>query len=271
VKDSDVVISFAYKNNILVFLAKIGLSHQRVIFCERTHPRYDGRKLIGLIIGNYMYKRVHRLVVQNKSIQKIFDHKVIKNSIIIPNPIEKFKIQKYQVKSKNLIAVGRLVDEKNFGLLIEAFHYVIKELPDLKLHIYGEGPLRISLEQLVLKLGLSEHVFLQGVVDNIIEELSQSALFVQTSLYEGQSNALLEAIIHGLPVLVSNYNGIDDIITDEHNGYLFSFDSPFDLGQLIIKIMSNQDERIRVSNNNKHLAVLHDPKNVIKMWYDVIN
>jgi glycosyltransferase involved in cell wall biosynthesis len=175
------------------------------------------------------------------------------------------------VDSNRLIAVGRLVPQKNFSFLIEVFSIVIKELPNLELFIYGEGPLRDSLEQQILTLGLSDNVFLPGVVDNMFEELSQSALFVQTSLYEGQSNALLEAILHGLPVLVSNYNGIEDIITDEHNGYLFTLDSPFDLGQLTIKIMSNQDDRFRVSNNNKHMAVIHDPKNVIKMWYDVIN
>jgi glycosyltransferase involved in cell wall biosynthesis len=223
------------------------------------------------MICNFIYKRVHQLVVQNRSIQQSFSQQVVENSIIIPNPIEVNNTYEYQVDSNRLIAVGRLVPQKNFGFLIEAFSSVTKELPEMKLFIYGEGPLRDELEQQLMSLGLSDHVFLPGIVDNMFEELSQSALFVQTSLYEGQSNALLEAIIHGLPVLVSNYNGIEDVITNEQNGYLFTLDSPFDLGQLIIKIMSNQDDRIRVSNNNKHLAVLHDPKNVIKMWYDVIN
>jgi glycosyltransferase involved in cell wall biosynthesis len=120
-------------------------------------------------------------------------------------------------------------------------------------------------------LGLSDNVYLPGIVDNIFEELSQSALFIQTSLYEGQSNALLEAMLCGLPVLVSNYEGSEDIITEGHNGYFFTLNNPFDLGELIKKIMSNQSDRVRVSNNNQGLTRLYDPKNIVKMLYDVIN
>jgi glycosyltransferase involved in cell wall biosynthesis len=270
VKDSDVVISFAYKINILVFIANIGLRHQRIIFSERNHPRYDGRSSLGFMTCNFMYKRVHRLVVQNKSIQQSFSQRVVENSVIIPNPIEVNNTYEYQVDSNRLIAVGRLVPQKNFSFLIEAFSIVKKELPKVQLFIYGEGPLRDELEQQILTLGLSDNVFLTGIVDNIFEELSQSALFVQTSLYEGQSNALLEALTHGIPVLTSYYDGVDELVDDNKNG-IISYGNPIDFANLIIKMMKQGQKRIEFSNKLRDSNSIRNSEVIYNLWQNLIN
>jgi glycosyltransferase involved in cell wall biosynthesis len=175
-KDSDVVISFSYRINLIVFIALLGMKEKRIIFCERTHPKHDGRSKLALLLANFVYKRVDKLVIQNRSIQNCFDKDVIKNSIIIPNPVDKKYNFNYQSDSKQLIAVGRLVKEKNFSLLIDAFSDVVKAIPELNLVIYGEGPQRSKLQSKINHLGLTQNIRLPGIVDDIFKELSKSLL-----------------------------------------------------------------------------------------------
>ena len=251
VKEVDVVISFAYKINIIVYFASLGLN-KKLIFSERNHPKYDGRSRFGLLLCNFVYKRIDKLVVQNKSIQQCFDQGVIHNSIIIPNPVKKVLDFEYHSDSKKVVAIGRLVSQKNFPFLIEAFSFVIREEPEMQLVIYGEGPLRDELEELINGQGLSSNVSLPGVVDDIFMELSKASLFVQVSIYEGQSNALLEAMIHGIPPFVLYYDGLEEIIEDQVSGIISRADRPEIFAYQMLDFYNNNS---RKSSINQHLLM----------------
>ena len=269
VRQTDVVISFAYKINIIVYIASLGLK-KKLIFSERNHPKYDGRSRLGLLICNFVYQRIDKLVVQNKSIQQCFNQKVIENSVIIPNPVEKVIDFEYMPDSNLIIAIGRLVKQKNFHLLIEAFSFVVKEEPKLQLVIFGEGPLRNELEELVIFYGLSSRISLPGVVDDIFTELSKSALFVQTSHYEGQSNALLEAMVHGLPVVSTDYEGVEEVIEHGVNGWIVKADENI-LAETILAVMYDQEMRTRVSIQTKKLATKISTDVVFETWKRILN
>lgn len=252
VKKSDVVISFAYKINILVYIASTGLK-KKMIFSERNHPKYDGRSMIGITFCNYVYKRIDRLVVQNQSIQQCFDKDVISNSVIIPNPVPKIFNFEYQPNSKQIIAVGRLEQQKDFAFLIEVFAYINKKRPELYLNIFGEGPLRNKLEQLIIAKGLSSNVKLHGITNDIFKEYSKASLFIQTSIYEGQSNALLEAMVHGLPVMVVRYDGVDEVIKNQVNGIIVERNVRL-FANSVIRFLSNPKSRIDLGLEAKLLG-----------------
>jgi glycosyltransferase involved in cell wall biosynthesis len=207
--------------------------------------------------------------VQNKSIQDSFDKNVRENSIIIPNPVEKSNNFDYQSDSRQLIAVGRLVKEKNFLLLIDAFSDVLKVSPKLNLVIYGEGPLRSKLESKINDLGLAKNILLPGVVDDIFIELSKSCLFVQTSLFEGQSNALLEAMAQGLPVVTTLYDGVDEVIENNINGWI-SEPNPKALSQLILYVMYKREFRIHVAKQAKSIGDDLSLERIYKLWESLI-
>ena len=101
-----------------------------------------------------------------------------------------------------LAAVGRIEEQKNFAFLLP----VIARLKGATLVIAGTGSLRPKLEQTIADLGIASRVRLLGVVprEQIPDLLRAADLFVQPSLYEGQSNALLEALYSDLPVLTSD-------------------------------------------------------------------
>jgi glycosyltransferase involved in cell wall biosynthesis len=101
-----------------------------------------------------------------------------------------------------LAAVGRIEAQKNFSFLLP----VVARLDGVTLVIAGAGSLRTELEEMVARLGIQSRVCLLGVLprERIPDLLRAADLFVQPSIYEGQSNALLEALYAGLPVLTSD-------------------------------------------------------------------
>ncbi len=112
----------------------------------------------------------------------------------------------YPRKRRLVGSLGRLVPQKKFGRLIEAFAETADEL---ELVIWGEGPLREELEDLIGRSGLTGRVSLPGKTDRPLEALASLDAFVMPSLYEGLPRALLEAQAAGLPCLIS------DAVSDE--------------------------------------------------------
>lgn len=101
------------------------------------------------------------------------------------------------------VAVGRLDRQKNYPVLLEALARTDERV---HLAVAGEGGDRQSIEALIVRLGLDSRVHLLGAIprSEIVHLLRAGDLFVQPSLFEGQSNALLEALHAGLPCFVSD-------------------------------------------------------------------
>lgn len=115
---------------------------------------------------------------------------------------------------RRLLAVGRLVEVKNHERLIEAFHGVVRTLPDARLSIAGEGPLRPQLERRIRELGLQDHVELLGFQGDVRELLATSRGFVLPSISEGCSISLIEAMATGVVVAGSRVPGIVEVMGD---------------------------------------------------------
>jgi len=114
------------------------------------------------------------------------------------------------------VAAGRLSKQKNYPLLLEAF----ARTKNSYLAIAGDGELESELAAFARKLDLGERVFFLGALDRrLIPDLLRSAdAFVSSSLFEGQSNAVLEAMHEGLPILVSDIPEQRETVVDEATG-----------------------------------------------------
>ena len=104
----------------------------------------------------------------------------------------------------NYVMMGRFSPEKNHKSLITAFAELVKNDPDSRLFLIGEGALKEQIEQQAYQLGLSERVFFLGQLENPFPVLKLMDIFVLPSLYEGQPMVLLESLTLGLKVLASN-------------------------------------------------------------------
>ena len=119
-----------------------------------------------------------------------------------------------------LLCVGRLVPEKDFPLLLRAAARLRERAPAARVCIAGWGPLQTDLESLRASLRLEGVVDLLGRREDVSDLLAACDVFVMTSRTEGFSNALLEALAAGVPVLSTRVNGAIEILRDEENALL---------------------------------------------------
>jgi glycosyltransferase involved in cell wall biosynthesis len=113
-----------------------------------------------------------------------------------------------------LLAVGRLVPEKDHLTLLRAVSVAIKTVPQLTLTIVGEGPLRAALETELDGLRLRAHVTLAGYKGDVPALLQGADAFVMPSITEGTSIALAEAMAAGIPILASEVRGILAVLAE---------------------------------------------------------
>jgi glycosyltransferase involved in cell wall biosynthesis len=157
---------------------------------------------------------------------------------------DKFKIDEFSI-----FTIGRLVPWKGFSLLID----IIKDFPDLKLIIAGDGPDRKKLEEKVKKLKLDERVKFTGRIKHkeVYQYKKACDLFILNTGYEGFSHNLLEALYIGIPIITTKVGGNPELIKDNFNGLLVSYNNKRELSEAIKKIINNNDLAIELANNGK--------------------
>lgn len=140
-------------------------------------------------------------------------------------------------KDKVVTFVGRLTPMKRVDLLVRALGRIRPSVPEARLVIVGDGPVQSAAQQLAAGLGLDDSVVFVGLKRNVVPYLQTGDLFVLPSDAEGMSIALLEAMACGVPVLVSDFEGNRELVTDSINGMLFHMGSEESLAQKMEKLL----------------------------------
>ena len=264
----DVILSFVARIGILTHIACLGLN-KNIIISERNDPSKDGRSKLIDLLSYYFYPKSKAIIFQTKRASKYFDCLELKNKYIIPNPI----IVNYYANNSNrnrIVTVGRLSEQKNQSMLIEAFNKIIIKFPNAYLDIYGEGNLRNKLNDKINSLNLYEKVKLKGNIVNIHQEISNASIFVLSSDYEGLSNALLEAMAMGLPCISTNCAGSDEYIENGINGLLVDVGNVKQMANALDYMLSNREEALKMGLEAKKTAVKFEKNTVLDLWYEVI-
>jgi glycosyltransferase involved in cell wall biosynthesis len=123
-------------------------------------------------------------------------------------------------RTPTFITVGRLIDRKGHGPLIDAFAIVRGRVPDARLIIVGDGPARGALERRAVRRGVDAATTFAGTVYPTADLLSDADVFVFPSLVEPQGLALLEAFAAGTPVIATRTGGIPEMLHDGIDGLL---------------------------------------------------
>ena len=145
------------------------------------------------------------------------------------------------VPQPRAISVARLSREKDLATLVEAVALIRPDIPDFRLQIVGDGPERANLQQLVHLRGLDGVVSLLGERSDIPGLLAGAALYVSSSMSEGISPTLLEAMATGLPVVATRVGGNPEVVLHERTGLLVPPESPGDLAVAIRDVCRRPD------------------------------
>lgn len=261
----DVIVSFLTNVNVTVLAASIGLPIP-VVVCERTNPVVSRHSRGVLqVMRRALYPRASAVCVQTSAAANYFQT-YFSNALplfVIPNPLPVGLCQK-PLASLNadalgryrIVAMGRLVPEKQFSHLIRIFAGLARQFPDWDLWIYGEGPERSQLTSLVQHFELDQRVFLPGRTSDPWGALRKGSLFAMTSAVEGFPNVLLEAMACGLPSIAYDCpSGPADLMEAGQAGVLVALNNEQDFASALGALMSNPSARRQLGQLSAERAI----------------
>lgn len=284
-------ISFLVRANLTFSITKY-FSKRRVIISERIHAKKEYEKnnfkntIMNFLIKS-LYKKSDKIISISDGIREslINDYYIEPSRIVtIHNPqnIAEIQTQKeknisfeFNDKFKYFITLGRLVEQKDHSTLIKAFKSCHEKIPDSRLLILGQGPLKADTEKLIKELQLENEVTLLGFVENPFDYLKKSDVFVFSSRFEGFGNVLVEAMACGLPIVSTSCpSGPSEILDNGKYGMLTKVGDEKELANAMIRML---DDRLcrkfeslsleRASNfdvsiiADKYLDILKDSEN----------
>ncbi len=180
------------------------------------------------------------------------------NIDIIPNGID---LEKFHPASSmelsgelKLLTVGRLSVTKRFEMLVEAVEILSKQGKNVRLTISGGGGLRDELKNLIEQKKLTNVINLTGRIESetMPDVYRQHDMFVSASMQEGMSNAMLEAMASGLPIITTKCEGVEELISD--NGIVVGTDSAESLAETIGILADNQQRYNMMCISARHQA-----------------
>lgn len=272
----DVLIGFAAGNAaILANARKLNPSVKvPLIFSQRIEPSY---MMLEVPKCEEQYKTViseaDGCVFQTKEAQSYFPKKLQENSVIINNLVNnRFFSTSRSGERKNIIGVGRLALQKNWFLAIKAFSLIADKVND-NFIIYGEGPELNNLKKYAHKLNLSKRVVFAGVSHELEKIVVNAKLFVLSSDVEGSPNALIEALVMGVPCVSTRFDGggAQRLITSGENGLLVPKGDEEALVKAMLNLLTDNEYAEQIAANAKVRALREfNPEQIFTEWEEYI-
>lgn len=195
---------------------------------------------------------------------------VVPRTAVVPNAVPPGFRPRSLRDGPLVVAAGRLVGEKQYPQLVEAFGLVADRLPQWRLRIFGEGPGRAEIVRTVRQLGLFDRVELPGSTTDLASEWARASISAMTSRSEGFPLVMQEAMAAGVPVVsYDSPSGPRAIIEDGVDGLLVPQDSPADLADALLRLATDEDLRHRLGEAARQSATRFDSTAVTRRWIDL--
>lgn len=270
-ENPDAVLAFLPIPCLSVLVSSIG-QKCKIVLSVRSDPKFEYPNFILRVLAKTLYRFADTVVFQTQEQREFFPKKVQKKSVIIMNQVkEKFFQTDIVNCRKNIVTTGRLLEEKNQKMLIEAFAKISDKITD-NLIIYGEGKLRKELEDIVKEKDLIGRVFLPGHTQDVIGSIKGAKMFVLSSDCEGMPNALLEAMALGIPCISTDCpcGGPREIITNGENGFLVPVNDADSLAEKMLELINNEELQNKFSKEARESATKFKPDKIFCEWEKVL-
>jgi glycosyltransferase involved in cell wall biosynthesis len=272
----DIVISFCSKANFRCAFAMMGIKTPLLV-SVRNDPSIDYAPY--RIPTWYMERKAEGCVFQTPDAMKFFGKKLQHKSRIILNPIsEQYispNISATVDRQKEIVTVGRITSQKNHMLLFEAFNEIQLKYPEYVLKIYGDiqdNDVYEKLKQYMYDNRLETKIVFMGSKLNPGDYIKDAAMFVLSSDYEGMPNALIEAMVLGIPVISTDCpcGGPRMLIDDGKNGVLVPVGNEKGLAEAMEYIITHKKESNSMGTKAKKIVELVKPDKICSQWMEYI-
>lgn len=264
----DIVLSFMGRPNKRMLMATIGLDLKTIVSVRNDPNKEYGASKIKKYTAHQIFKLADGVVFQTEDAAEYFPEKIKNKSAIIFNPVgETFYTAVRSALPCDIVTTGRLEPQKNHKMLIDAFSRIADKCRD-DLYIYGEGPLRQELEELCVRLGVSDRVHLPGNTSDVKGVLEKANIYVLSSDYEGMPNALMEAMAVGVPAISTDCpcGGPKMLIKPGEEGLLVPCNDADALAKAMLALEQDDDKREEMGCRAAARAKDFLPSIIYKQW-----
>ncbi|MCM1251770.1 MAG: glycosyltransferase [Clostridium sp.] len=267
----DLVLSCAGKNNFMTIVTTMFTKTKPVVsVVGEAKEEYPNRLM--RMLANLLFPYAAGIILQTERSRAFFSKRIAKTAVILPNSLNPLFIRPaFQgERQKRVVSVGRLDANKNHEMMIRAFAKLASKYPEYTLTIYGDGELRSYLEELIDSLEMSGRVLIPGVILNVAEEIEKASLFLLTSYSEGVSNALIEAMALGLPVIATDVpsGGTVELIRHGENGWIIPTGDERALEKAMDKLLSDTALADRLGTQARGIQERFAPERVNRQWQE---
>lgn len=270
----DIIVAFGSDLVRIALLASAGLKC-KVVGSERGDPGQYTVAQKRKYTKAYKHGRCTAIVFQTERAQRAFDEEIRKNSVVIPNaatPRHALVDNYVGEREKSIVSCGRLSEEKNFAGLIRAFSKVTSQLPGYQLKIYGDGPQKEELENLVSTLNLQGKVVFPGNQPDVFALERACGIFVLNSLTEGMPNALIEAMLAGIPCIATDCpsGGVNYLADGGRRVRLVPVKDDAALAEAMMQVVRDNHLANELVQNAREIGESLAPEVVGRKWVDLI-
>ena len=269
----DVVVAFMGAVSVQTLLATRGLGAPVVVgehsdpTLERVHPAWRA-------LRRATYPLAARVLVLSEVARDYFPPAIRRRTEVMPNPVAVAppSADIRRGGRRQVVGMGRLVEEKGFDALVDAFARLAPAFPDWDLVVWGEGPARPALEARRDRLGLGGRVRLPGQTTAPHDRLREADLFALASRREGFPMALAEALACGLPAVAFDLpSGPKALIRDGVDGLLVPNGDTAALAAGLGSVMRDGALRSRMAARAPEVLDRYGVEAVMARWDELLD
>lgn len=218
------------------------------------------------------YKHKLRFVWLSKASCELAKEAGFDHSHFIYNPLRIALSNPNQIKKqKTMVTLARLSSEKNIDQMIDIVEEVCKELKvsDWSLHIYGDGPLRSMLEE---KVKHCKYVKLHKSISDPAKVLSEAAIYLCTSSFEGFPMSILEAYACEVPAITYRFGeSCEEVVVPSQTGFIVSQGDKEQFKQSLCKLMTDDHLRVQLGKQSYEYVKQFQIDQIINQWLSLMN
>lgn len=188
----------------------------------------------------------------------------------IPNALPFYPDEVSTCEKKRAIIVGRYTEAKGYDYMIEAWRIVHQKYPDWTIHTFAMGEDEEQVRAKILSYELQDTIIMNPPTDNIMEEYLKSSICVVSSVFEGFSMVLIEAMACGLPCVSFDCPyGPRNIIKDGEDGFLIEYLNTQALADGICKLIEDKELRKSMGRKGRENVLRFSREKVMQQWVDL--